>query len=483
MSCLTVKVLPLPFVSPAVNHKALIDENKVSTHGQDLHVFYSGNNKVLPVEIDRLVTGLGTTTASVQFRLQKAISSNTVDHGTYSIVFGSESDGSAKADLNNVYAFYEDFSNPSLSRWTNVWGEWSVKNGTVFGKTGRSPYGNGEVGLYVKEGVEWGDIEVELDMMETGLGTVYPGPFVRVQNPSLPQTTAWWFEYYTDHKECTMRPFINNKDGTWKYKCQLPENFVKNKWFHFKYRLHGNSLSQWANGQSIQTASVASEWMIPKGTIALGCHRTYSGSPQGCRSFYDNIRVRLVVASNPTVSTTETCRLTHHRDLLIGGKKLPADSCKQIYDASILHSKKPLAKNGVYWIKTSRNYNEAVQTYCDMKNGGWTLAGKIGAQVGNIHHSWLVQNVNLQFLKSPYIGRREGYACLDSRFLAVEHASEVMFSSGENPQGIGRRWVRWQLPEHRDYSTWWNHRVGYSRVEKANQTQVTVTAWDGSTKV
>ena len=277
--------------SVIVNHKALVDANKASLGGEDLRVYYQPNDNSLPREIDRVVTGLNTINATVQFRIQKMIPGNTVEGSSYALVFGGKNVGKAKADPRNVFTFFEDFANSTLSKWKQVWGEWSVRNGTVFGKTGKSLFGNAEVGLYLIEGVNWRDIELELDMKETGAGVVYPGPFLRVQDSSLRHTTAWWFEYWTDHRECTMRPFINNRDGSWKYNCQLPQNFVKNKWFHFKYRVLGNLIMQWANGVQIQNATVDADWMILKGTIGLGCHSVYSGSPNGCRSFYDNIKV------------------------------------------------------------------------------------------------------------------------------------------------------------------------------------------------
>lgn len=61
-----------------------------------------------------------------------------------------------------------------------MWGEWTVQNGAVLGKTGKSAFGNAEVGLFLDEGRDWEDIELELDLMETGSGVVYPGPFLRV---------------------------------------------------------------------------------------------------------------------------------------------------------------------------------------------------------------------------------------------------------------------------------------------------------------
>ncbi|KAJ7360255.1 hypothetical protein OS493_016885 [Desmophyllum pertusum] len=181
----------------------------------------------------------------------------------------------------------------------------------MFGKTGTSFFGNAEVGLYLNEGSNWRDIEVELDLMETGSGVVHPGPFLRVQEPNPQHTTAWWFEYWTDHKDSAMRPFNNNKDGGPRYKCQLPETFVTNKWFHFRYRVLGNQIMQWANKKPIQNATVDSEWMIPRGSIGLGCHTIKSGSYDGCRTFYDNIKVRFLVESNPTVSTGDSCQLAH----------------------------------------------------------------------------------------------------------------------------------------------------------------------------
>lgn len=131
----------------------MVDEKKTSKDGEDLRVFYLHDDESLPVEIDRIVTDLYTTSATIKFRTQRAIPANTVDTTSYALVFGGKSTDKAKADPKNVFLFHEDFSNSRLSRdWKRVWGEWTVKNGSLFGKTGRSPYGYGEVGLYLKEG-------------------------------------------------------------------------------------------------------------------------------------------------------------------------------------------------------------------------------------------------------------------------------------------------------------------------------------------
>ena len=473
---------PLFFLPFTVNHKFLVDEKKTTKDGEDLRVFYLHNDESLPVEIDRIITDLYTTSTTIKFRTQRVIPANTVDTTSYALVFGGKSTDKAKADPKNVFLFHEDFSNSTLRGWKRVWGEWAVKNGSLFGKTGRSLFGSGEVGLYLKEGKEWGDIEVQLDLMETGTGTVYPGPLLRVQESGLQHTTAWWFEYMTDQKECTMRPFVDNNDGNWKYKCQLPRPFVKNKWFRFKYRLIGNKISQWANGVSIQNIAVQNTWMIPRGTIGFGCHTVDSGI--GCMTYYDNLRVRLVVESNPTVSPGDTCYLAHYNDLTDGDKERPGDSCRQIHDANRHRRQKSSAKNGVYWLRTGINGEESTSTFCDMENGGWTLIGKISGSAGIIYQRWLVENVNTELLKSPNVNSRDKlFACLDARRLAVRYSSEIMLSSSENPLGIGAKWIQWNLPMGREYSTWWNYGVGQARVKAADTHHVTVKAWNGKTQV
>ena len=143
----------------------------------------------------------------------------------------------------------------------------------------------------------------------------------------------------------------------------------------------GDRFSQWANGKLVHdNIKVSSKWMVSTGTFGLASHR----SPQRSKTLYDNIKVTFVVSTPPKVTLGSFQSFVPAKSALLGEKKLPADSCKQIHDAS-LASNKPRAKNGVYWIKTDLQGSSSVQTYCDMKNGGWTLVGKISGQVGNIY--------------------------------------------------------------------------------------------------
>ena len=453
-------------------------------NGDDLQVHYHDNGQH-PVQIDRVIVGLGTKSATVQFRLQAPISANTVDDSSYSFVLGAAVSGSAMDNPDKVYAFHDDFSSSTLKKeWVKNWGQWSVQNGRLLGSTMQSNdlgKDNVEVGLYLKSGFQWKDVEVELDLMETGTKNSCTGPNLRVNNVNPSKTTVWWFEYCpSSTNTCTMRPVANNRDGGWRYNRKLSTAFKLNKWFHFKYQVLGNRFSQWANGKLVHNnVQVGKDWKIPAGTLGLGCHNF---KHYDCKTFYDNIKVTVLVATPPKITLGIFKPGLPSQSALLGEKKLPADSCKQIHDASLVNNQ-PRAQNGVYWIKTDLQGSSVVQTYCDMKNGGWTLVGKISGKVGNIYKTWLVSTYNTAALKTPKITKQKEFACIDARSLAVEEASTVLLSSGERADGLGSKWVMWRLPGDREKDLFWNHAVGASAVKAAVQTPVMVYAWNGNKKV
>ena len=191
-----------------------------------------------------------------------------------------------------VFAFYDDFSSSTLKKeWVKNWGKWSVQNGRLLGNTmqikdqGRD---NVKIGLYLQSGFQWKDVDVELDLMETGKPASSPGPFLRVSNVNPSKTTGWWFQYYPPQAETVgVRPQANNRDGDWKYKGKLPTPFKLNTWFHFRYRVVGDRFWQWANGKVVQdNIKVSKEWKISAGTLALGCH----SSPHNRKHFMTTSR-------------------------------------------------------------------------------------------------------------------------------------------------------------------------------------------------
>ncbi|CAB3991343.1 Hypothetical predicted protein [Paramuricea clavata] len=388
---------------------------------------------------------------------------------------GNKDAGKARQNPENVYLFYDDFSDSNLEKkWQKNWGAIRVENGVLKVKTGRTPTSDkGEISVFVKHGHEWEDIEVELDLNERN-NVRAPGPFLRVQDARIQSTTAWWFEYVTGSKLCTMRPFKNNKDGSWLYRGTLPKALSAGLWYHAKFRVVGDRFSHWINNVLIQNnVKVSSQWMINKGTFGLGCH-TYD---IGCDTSYDNIKITKYIPVLPTVSLGTECKVDLKKFHGLGtSEKNPATSCKQVHDISLKDGK---LDNGLYWIKTSAD--RSVQTYCDLTNGGWTLVGKVSGFVNKLYKFWLIKNYNVVVLNSPALPSKVG--CIDARYLATYHASTVMFSSGDNKNGIGSKWVQWSLPYGRESDSLWTHSVGRTTASKARMHPVTVKAWNGKEQV
>ena len=111
-------------------------------------------------------------------------------------MFGAAVSGSAMDNPDKVFAFYDDFSSSTLKKeWVKNWGKWSVQNGRLLGNTMQSKdlgRDNVEIGLYLQTGFQWKDVDVELDLMETGKTKSSPGPFLRVSNVNPSKTTGWW---------------------------------------------------------------------------------------------------------------------------------------------------------------------------------------------------------------------------------------------------------------------------------------------------
>ena len=77
-----------------VNHRELIDRGLTHENGDDLQVYYHAKGQS-PAQIDRVLSGLGTKSATVQFSLQASLSANTVDNSSYFLVLGVRSAGAS----------------------------------------------------------------------------------------------------------------------------------------------------------------------------------------------------------------------------------------------------------------------------------------------------------------------------------------------------------------------------------------------------
>lgn len=462
-----------------VNHRRLIDNGWAQNNGNDLRIYYFPNNRCHAKQLDRIVQNLGTSQATLLFKTQELFDSSINKESHYILLYDNPNAEPAKSDPENVYLFHDDFSSQSLEKQKNSsWGSAKVVNGLLEIETNFSPKVNDAgVVLYAKHGYDWQDVNVELDMMETTLNS-YLGIFVRVQNPTISETTAWGFYFHSGETRCVFRPTVKNRDASQMNKARLHEPLAIKTWIKVQYKLVDNSFSHWVNGNLIHNDIVVEQaWMIPKGSLGFGCqNEDYSG----CHTYYDNIRITKYLLQMPTLSLGRECTVDENHFLGLGAsEKNPATSWKQIHDVS-LHQGKHRLNNSVYWITTSPGWS--APTYCDLRNGGWTLVGKISGYVGNIYETWLIRNQNVKYFTSPSLSEANKMGCIDARYLATNHASTVMIASGD-VNGIGTKWVRWTLSAGRIADTLWTHSVSRTIVSQAKMEQVSVISNTGDEQV
>lgn len=414
------------------------------------------------------------------FKTQELLDSSINKESHYFLVYDNPNAEPAKSDPEKVYLFHDDFSTQSSGKWQNSsWDSVEIVNGLLEVKTNFLPkIDDVEVVVYAKQGYDWQDVNVELDMMET-TSNAHPGIFVRVQNPTMRKTTAWGFYYYSGETRCVFQPVVRNREAGRMNKARLHKPFATKTWVKVQYKLVDNSFSHWINGNLIHGDIVVEQaWMIPKGTLGFGCQNEDYG---GCHTYYDNIKLTKHLPQVPTLSLGKKCTVDESHFLGLGTSEMnPATSCKQIHDVS-LHQGKHRLNNSVYWITTS--FGRSAPTYCDLENGGWTLIGKISGYVGNIYQTWLVRNQNVKQLASPSLSETNKMGCIDARYLATNHASTVMIASGDNVNGIGTKWVRWTLPVERRADTLWTHSVSRTIVSRAKMEQVSVISNTGDGQV
>ena len=96
-----------------------------------------------------------------------------------------------------------------------------------------------EISLFVQNGYEFEDIEIELDFNEFANDVAF-GPVMRVQDTRMKSFSAWWFQYITGKTDCTMRPYKDGFDGKWLYQSNFKKSLSKGSWYHAKYRLFGD---------------------------------------------------------------------------------------------------------------------------------------------------------------------------------------------------------------------------------------------------
>eukprot|EP00117_Sycon_ciliatum_P040513 scpid22682/ scgid29760/ len=478
-------------LSFAFDHQALIDAQLSLVSADDIRIYHQPCLSQDPVEVHRIIEGIGTQESTLHFPVLEHLEADAVFTNRYALVFGNPSAGYPLCDPRTVFRYYEDFVTTEgfMRDWQQQFGIWTARDGllegrvasanrnTVAGSSGE------EVDIFFKNGTDWMDVEIQMDIQvpNTPSASQSPpkfGPFLRVDQPSISRTTGV-FVKYTGSPDTSQLPVSSFQRDTVEEAAvrTLPSPIQQDQWHRVRYVLLGQSLSQWLGGQPVEPA-INFDSMARSGTLGLGCNVAVASAAQEteCHVLFDNIRVRSVVASEPTLTLPDRpCPDESEIKATLGRvASVAADSCKQIHDLSFQDGTLSTS-NGRYFIRTPSG---PVETYCDMVEGGWTLVGQVGGTVGtDISKTFLRESVLVSELRTPTITTGT-IASLNAVDLAVNQASEILISRGNRLVGIGNRWVRWALPIGRQTSTFWNRALGVSTINSAPLTAVNVESWD-----
>jgi|GEM_PF-1229443 len=287
-----------------LDHAALVTAGQSLASGDDVRLLrWNGAGYD---ELDRVaLDGWNTGSVTIAFSPAVAIPANTTD-GDYVLAWGNPSAGAPPADGRDVYWLWEDFDDGDWTNgnsWTNNFGQWQATDGYVrlHDPSSTDSY---EAGLVYNGGYAWTDYVLSVRMRDASTGGAsYQGPAVRVANAGINSTTLWWFEFYRNTTQATMRPFVNDTDYSWFYDdVTLPQAYPSNTWITTRYQVVGQRIWSWFNGTVLHDGvNVTAPHQISAGTIALGAHSNYP-SPQAFD--YDDVRVWKYLPDPPTITLT-----------------------------------------------------------------------------------------------------------------------------------------------------------------------------------
>ena len=180
------------------NHQDLVNVGLSLASANDLRIYYQPSTDQSPVEVHRVIEGLGTAAAILNFALINPLPADSVIDGHYAIVFGNPMADEALCDPRLVFALYEDFSTDSQfpgTAWTVQQGSWLVNNGYLQGNTSGEDFARTLAVFYAGE--SWSDFEFQMDVWsDEGAGEVAPlGVFLRAQQNSPGDTVAWYVQH------------------------------------------------------------------------------------------------------------------------------------------------------------------------------------------------------------------------------------------------------------------------------------------------
>jgi len=273
-----------------VDTASLVTAGKMLLNGNDLRICYWNTTSSTCKELDRDVINMNTASTEIWWKTQKDIAGSETDSNYY-MYYGYSSAESPPANRSNIYVFWDDFDDGSISDWTIQSGTWSAAT---------DQYVSGLYSLRATTGSDsWikpnaiineADVELEVYMRVAG-GEEDWAIAARVQSGA----SMNWYEINPEGTDWALAKMTN---GSWiSIATGTPEPNA-NVWYRVALRIKGTQAQAWVDGSQRVPAS---EWAnigteFSSGSIAL---RTWD---IGTGAWYDNVKLRKFVDPEPLTS-------------------------------------------------------------------------------------------------------------------------------------------------------------------------------------
>lgn len=123
-------------VSLSFDHQSLVSSGKSLVNGNDIRVFYDPSGLFLggEAELDRVLdekSNWNQTDTKIWFKLNSGILSSTIDSSRYRLYYGNSYAPTPPQNKINVYYFWDDFEDNSLTGWIIESGSWNETGGVM----------------------------------------------------------------------------------------------------------------------------------------------------------------------------------------------------------------------------------------------------------------------------------------------------------------------------------------------------------------
>lgn len=316
---------------------SLVSDGKVLQNGDDLRIVYlSGSGWV---ELDRDVNNMNTASTQVWFKAQKTIGPNMSDN-EYFMYYGNPSATSPPANKSNVYLWFDDFNRPNNPDITTEsaysvktgGGTWSIENNQL-----KNIGAGGDPNKLIITAL--GNVSMGVDMLaKLRVVSFAGGDTSRMGLSCSMDTSPSRGSGYCGlfHQDTNSLDLLNDLRSWGTYGTY---SWSLNTSYYMRFRVTDPSKTL-GEVKVWQTGSAEPNLWTVNGNFGSGAARGYgeigfAGSRASDTTFFDDITVRYVVETEPTVSlgteeTQSNNRLNINNTFTIDLTTYPLDRIKTI---------------------------------------------------------------------------------------------------------------------------------------------------------